>query len=122
MKNGHRRFSRIPFRVNAEITFPDSSHTVREMNNLSVGGCLLPLSMDLEPGTPCRIKIMLEGTTDEKCIRAEGKVIRSTPEGVAVQFTGIDPDSLFHLQNIIRYNSPDADMIEFELSKHPGLK
>jgi len=122
MKNEHRRFSRIPFRVNAEVTFPDASRTVQEINNLSVGGCLLPLFQHLEPGIPCRIKIMLEGTTEEMCIRVEGKVIRSTAEGLAVQFTSIDPDSLFHLQNIIRYNSPDADMVEFELSKHPGLK
>jgi len=122
MRNEHRRFSRIPFKVNAELTLPDTSHTVQEINNLSVGGCMLPLLLNLEPGIPCRIKIMLEGTTEEMSVRAEGKVIRSTPDGIAVQFTGIDPDSLFHLQNIIRYNSPDADLIEFELSKHPGLK
>lgn len=122
MKNEHRRFSRIPCKMHAVLTLPEASHAVEELSNLSVGGCLLPLSLNLEPGTPCRIKIKLEGTTGEMWIRVEGEVTRSNPEGVAVQFTRIDYDSLFHLQNIIRYNAPDADRIDHELSRHPGLK
>ena len=122
MKNEHRRFSRIPFRMNAELTLAGSFHAVEEFSNLGVGGCLLPLSLHLEPGTPCRLTIRLEGTNEEAAIAAEGEIIRSGPDGVAVRFTRIDPDSLFHLQNIIRYNVPDADLIDFELSRHPGLK
>lgn len=57
----------------------------------------------------------------EPVVDAEGKILRSCPEGVAVQFVKIDPDSLYHLQNIIRYNAPDPEVIEEEISNHPGL-
>lgn len=122
MKDENRRFSRISFKVHAELALAGASHAVQEISSLSVGGCLLPLALETEQGTPCRLTIRLEGTAEEVAVAAEGKVIRSGPDGVAVQFTRIDPDSLFHLQNIIRYNAPDADLIEFELSRHPGLK
>ncbi|HHO47413.1 MAG TPA: PilZ domain-containing protein [Desulfobacteraceae bacterium] len=122
MTTEHRRFSRIPFKAKAELLLPDASYPVEEISNLSVGGCLLPLFLEIEPGSPCGIRIMLEGTAEGMSIRAEGKVIRATEDGVALQFTRIDPDSLFHLQNIIRYNAADADRIELELSQHPGLK
>lgn len=122
MTDENRRFSRIPFKVNTILQVGDTEYRADEMSNLSVGGCLLPISVDLPPSTPCQICIFLEGTSDEIKVMVEGEIIRSTPEGVAVKFNRIDPQSLFHLHNIIRYNSPDADMIEFEISKHPGLK
>ncbi len=54
-------------------------------------------------------------------VRVEGEIIRSESNGVAVKFTQIDPDSLFHLQNIIRYNAEDTEAIDEEITKHPGL-
>ena len=55
-------------------------------------------------------------------IRIEGEIIRTTPEGLAIKFVRIDPESLFHLQNVIKYNSPDADTIESEIIKNPGIR
>lgn len=122
MTDDNRRFSRIPFRVKAQLQIDDQTYSVSELSNLSVGGCLLPLAVDLPAGTACLLKIMLEGTTEEMSVRVEGEVVRTTPEGVALRFLRIEPDSLFHLQNIILYNAPDADAIEHELARHPGLK
>lgn len=122
MSEENRRFTRIPFKMNTEIVISDQTYTTDKITNLSAGGCLLPVSVDPQPGTSCRIKITLEGTSEEMAIRIEGEVIRTTPEGLAVKFVRIDPESLFHLQNIIRYNSPDADIIENEFIKHPGIR
>lgn len=55
-------------------------------------------------------------------IRIEGEIVRTTPEGLAINFVRIDPESLFHLQNIVKYNSPDADIIESEINKNPGIR
>lgn len=122
MTDDNRRFSRIPFRVKAQLQIDDQTYSVSELSNLSVGGCLLPLAVELPAGAACLLKIMLEGTTEEMSVRVEGEVVRTTPEGVALRFLRIEPDSLFHLQNIILYNAPDADAIEHELARHPGLK
>ncbi len=121
MTDEKRRFSRVPFRVRAEMTIHNVLYSSEEINNLSVGGCLLPIKVAVETGTKCNLKILLSGTNSELSVRIEGQIIRCESEAVAVKFTQIEPDSLFHLQNIIRYNYPDTDKVEHELGKHPGL-
>lgn len=122
MSDENRRFSRIPFKVNVELNVKDTHYASREISNLSVGGCLLPIKDNLPAGEPCTINIMLEGSSDDMRVGIDGEIVRSVPEGVAIKFTRIEPESLFHLQNIIRYNAPDADTVENEISKHPGIK
>ncbi len=121
MSSERRRFSRIPFRVKAEITVDDAFYSAEDIENLSVGGCLLPITADIKPGTGCHVRILLTGTSSELIIRIDGEVSRCIPEAVAIKFTRIDPDSLFHLQNIILYNSPDPNVVEKEILDHPGL-
>lgn len=122
MADESRRFSRIPFSMHTELEVNGEKYKVEEITNLSVGGCLLPLHPDLETGTECTITITLAGTADNIAVTIEGEVVRTSPRGIAVKFVRIDPDSLFHLHNIIRYNSPDADAIESEIQKHPGIR
>ncbi len=121
MSDEKRRSTRIPLKINAELTVNDVSYSIEEISNLSVGGCQLAITKDLEPETACRVKISLSGTSDEMSIMIEGEISRCDPGAVAVKFTRIDIDSLFHLHNIIRYNSPDPDTVEKEIHEHPGL-
>ena len=121
MSDERRRFSRISFKVNAVIIANDISYSAEEITDLSVGGCMLPIKADLEPGTACRVRILLSGTSSDLSIRVDGEINRCASGTVAVKFTRTDPDSLIHLQNIIRYNSPDPDIIDKEILDHPGL-
>lgn len=122
MDDEKRRFTRIPFRVKAEMTINNRLYSAATIDNLSVGGCLLPIEADIETGTVCRLKIFLTGTNSELSVQVAGKVIRCEPGAVAIQFTAIEPDSLFHLHNIVRFNFPDTDQVEKEIKNHPGLK
>ncbi len=122
MSDESRRFTRIPFKMYTELEINDNTHSTDNITNLSVGGCLLPIDIEPQAGTSCRIKISLEGTSEEIAIRIEGEIIRTTPEGLAIKFVRIDPESLFHLQNVVKYNSPDADTIESEIIKNPGIR
>ena len=63
----------------------------------------------------------MAGTTSELSIRVKGEIMRCDAGAVAIKFTGIDPDSLFHLQNIIRYNSSNPEAVDKEIRHHPGL-
>ena len=117
-----RKFSRIPVKVNAELTAGDRSFRIGEIMNIGMGGCLLPVSADLKAGTVCHLRILLNAAQSEISVEIAGEIKRSTPGTVAVQFTRIDPDSLFHLRNLIRYNFPDADVIDREISQHPGIR
>ena len=116
-----RRFARIPFGVKAEMKANDVLYCVDGINNLSVGGCLLPITIDLKPGTTCRIRILLSGTSSELSVSVNGSIVRCEHEATGIKFTHIDPDSLFHLQNIIRYNSLDPEAVEREFQEHPSL-
>ncbi len=122
MTDEKRSFSRVPFRVKAEMTVNNVLYSSGEINNLSAGGCLLPIEVEIETGTKCNLKILLSGSNSELSVRVEGKIIRCESGSVAIKFTEIEPDSLFHLQNIVRYNYPDTDKIEEEIGNHTGLE
>ena len=121
MSDEKRRFTRIPLKLNAELTVNNVTYSIEEISNLSVGGCQLTITENLVPGTACRVKILLSGTIEETSIMIEGEIKRCKPGTVAVKFTRIDIDSLFHLHNIIRYNSPDPDKVEKEIQERPGI-
>jgi hypothetical protein len=116
-----RRFSRIKFDVPAELTFNEKTYPVNTIYNLSVGGGLFPILEIFQDGTECKVNIPLERETRSISVEVYGEIIRHTADLVTVKFTRIDPESLYHLQNIIRYNAPDSDKIEEEIKEHPGL-
>ncbi len=121
MSTEKRRFSRIGFNMAAELTVHDHVYSFSQVDNLSVGGCLFKTAEDLEAGAACRLWLPLEPTDSELGVEVFGEIARCDRETVSVRFTRIDPESLFHLQNIIRYNAVDPDRIEDEISEHPGL-
>ena len=121
MPSEKRKFSRISFRVAAEIQVEDATFTVQQIENISVGGCLFPSSRSFTVGAPCRVIISLDGTVDAPKVAVDGEIVRSDQEKIGIKFTGIEPDSLFHLHNILRYNAADPDRVEQEIDQHPGL-
>jgi PilZ domain len=121
MPEEKRRFSRIVFKVAAELKVGSTILTTKTVENLSVGGCLLPVSGTFPLGNPCRVTLHLDHTPNSLKVRVSGEIIRCDPAKIGIKFTGIDPDSLFHLHNILRYNASDPDRIEEEIENHPGL-
>jgi hypothetical protein len=117
-----RRFTRVPFKVETRLESGDRTYTVAELYNLSVGGCLLPARPELAVGDPVRVVIVLTREPASVDVEVEGEVVRQDADMTALRFDRIDPDSLFHLRNIIRYNAGDADAVEMEFEDHPGLK
>ncbi len=117
-----RRFTRVPFRVETRLETADRVYTVAELYNLSVGGCLLPVEPELLVGDAVRVMIVLTRAPSPVEVEVEGEVVRHEDGMTALKFIRIDPDSLFHLRNIIRYNAGDADEVESEFDAHPGLK
>ncbi len=121
MLENKRRFSRVSFNVPLTFKIDAVEYKIPQFYNLSVGGCLLPIAHEIPSGKPCGIIIGLGGEESGLEVYVEGEIVRATGRDIAVKFTKIDPESLYHLQNIIRYNSPDADLVEQEISEHPGL-
>ncbi len=120
MTNEKRRFSRIFFNVMAKLAVDGAVYTVDRIVNLSVGGCLLEIEENLPLGSECTFTILLARMAPG--VDVVGEIVRSGDGEVSLKFTTIEPENLFHLQNIIRYNAEDPDVIEEEISAHPGLK
>lgn len=123
MTEEKRRFSRILFDVSSSLELKECEFNFSSIANLSVGGCLVendqPVSQNLL-GQEGVFKIF----TDQKVptVEVSGEIIRIKDKEISLKFTGIDPDSLYHLQNIIRYNADGPEQVEDELDLHPGLK
>ena len=108
-----RRNSRVPFHAVVSLSFPDGgtfSHC--EARDLSLRSIFVEGVEGRGAGEPCRVELCLTGTSSRMCLTMEGTIIRRQEEGIAIRFTATDPDSFFHLQNIIYYNSEDADELE----------
>jgi hypothetical protein len=116
-----RRFTRFPFKMRAELTLGDKTHELNEIDNLSIGGCLVSLDTDIDIGTSCILRIKLGTTLREPTITMGGTVVRCESEKLAIRFTQIEPDDLIHLQRIALYNSYDSVKVENEIREHPGL-
>jgi hypothetical protein len=121
MSKEKRRFTRVPFQVEAELVVGDTTYPVDDIKNLSVGGCLVSMEANLSVGTVCKIAIKLGEPESGLSVEVDGKIVRTPPKAVAIQFTGVSIDNLHHLQNIVRYNSSDPDAIEKELHDNLGI-
>ncbi len=118
----HRReFSRVPVHLRADVTLDGGVRLEGTMENLSLKGGFLRTTGQAADGTPCDVRLHLEGTEVE--VHAQGKVVRPGPGGVAIQFMEIvGIDSLEHLRNLILFNTHDPDQVEQEFHDHLGLK
>lgn len=114
-----RRFSRIIFNVQARLTVGETVYSVERIINLSVGGCQLEIDEHFEPKRSCKFTILLQRMGPG--VDVYGEIVRTGQGEVSLKFTKIDPENLLHLQNIIRYNAEDPDLIEKEIKAHPGL-
>jgi hypothetical protein len=111
---GNRKFSRVPFHVNATIAAAGRQFQ-GEVENLSMTGMFVDTAERLDEGQAVDITIALTGTLPEITICFSGKVSRIVVNGLAFTFDKIDLDSYMHLKNIIAYNSDDAEKVMEEI-------
>ena len=115
----HRKFTRVNSHIPVDVEAGDNTAS-GEVRDISFEGLWLPTTVRLPEGTSCRVTVHLADTVK---IRAEGEVVRSEPDGIAVQFLELrDLDSYGHLRNLILYNSLDTDTIEEEFDRHLRLR
>ncbi len=120
MENSNRRrFTRLSLQKNAVLRYDKKEQKVNKIINLSVGGCLLYIDEPIDEGMVCTLVIELHHMAPN--LEVSGEVIRSNEEQTTLRFISVSPENLKHLQNVIRYNAEQPDIIEDEIKKHPGL-
>lgn len=120
MAEEKRRFSRVVFNVDARLIVDGTTYAVDRVVNLSVGGCLLGLAGEFAVDSECTFLILLPRMAPG--VEVFGRIVRVEKGEVSLQFNKIDPENLFHLHNIVRYNAEDPDVIEEEINSRKGLK
>ena len=114
MDANRRRRSRVDTHLAASFT-PTGGLSVRLLIcNISLKGLLAVPEAAVLTGAQGRVRIELsaEAVIDIAC-----RVIRSDSNGVAIDFATMDEQSFLHLRNLVRYNAPDADLIDAELGR-----
>jgi hypothetical protein len=114
----NREFTRVRTRIPVDVEA--GGETISgEIENLSLDGLWLTTTAHFSEQTPCRVTIHL---SDAIMIRADGVVVRSDHDGIAVHFLGLLSESYEHLRKLIFYNAVDSDRVEQEFNSHHGLR
>jgi hypothetical protein len=114
----HRKFTRVSPHLPVDVV-ADGTTISGEVRDISFEGLWLPTTASLAERTPCRATIHLSETIK---ISADGVVVRSEPDGFAVQFIELlDLESYGHLRNLILYNTLDTATVEEEFDRHVRL-
>jgi hypothetical protein len=112
-----RRRTRVESQKSVTMQWP-GGEAGGQVVNLSLKGCLItPAQGAALPGTeqPLALTIHLEESAPELDVAVQCRVVRADPEGVALDFSEVSPDSFQHLFRLVQYNAPDPESIEGEL-------
>ena len=117
-----RDFSRVKTHIDAEVDCGDKIVCGR-LADVSMRGVRLLCDETLPLQAECTVICFLGGTKESPiCIKANGKVIRSTEDGTSIEITEIDLDSFEHLRNLVLLNASNESQVEGEFKSHLGLK
>jgi hypothetical protein len=111
MGEDKRRRSRVCAQFDAYV-YIDGEKISVSTQNLSMKGALFCHEPRLAEGRDCTLVFNLSKDIQ---VRLKGRVVRSSEEGTAVDFESMDEQAFFHLRNMVRYSSADADKIDREL-------
>jgi hypothetical protein len=119
MTEERRRFTRLHFDQDAQLTLNDVIYQVKNLVDISIGGCKLEISGPFERGSRITLTLPLYSTTPD--LEIIGAIERSDEKFTSIRFTEITPENLTHLHNMVRLHAEDADVIDAEIQSHPGL-
>jgi hypothetical protein len=122
-----RGFVRVAF--NTEVVITAGEWSLRAKNGIDISMSGLHLTgLDRAdsgrplPGTSCKAGIHLQAAGHRVQIEADGRIIRSEPGELAVEFTEIELDGYRHLRQLILNNADDPDSAEKQFNEHRGIR
>jgi hypothetical protein len=117
-----REFTRVPFRVEAELVGDHATVVCGDVRDLSLNGLYAAGVGRLPPDSLCDVFLVLGGPASETRLKMRGRVARVDRGGLAVQFLALGLDTFYHLRNLVLYNGADHARIEDEFKAHLGLR
>jgi hypothetical protein len=116
-EDNRRRFTRISIGVELRVLDGGASIPAKGLRNISLGGAYVLTDQPQPEGTICRVKISLVGPSSLLEIEVDAEVVRAEEDGMALNFSKIDVDSLVHLRHLIKLHSLDPETVDKEFSQ-----
>lgn len=112
-----RRFTRIPFRVPAELEIEGERYPC-SLVNVSLKGALVELTQGAAPstGASCAVTIDLDPGSGAR-IRMDGDVAHQRGKLVGIRCDELDLESVQHLRRILEFNVGDESVVLRELGE-----
>ena len=89
-----RKFTRVPFDTEIEIIAGETVIVALGLRDISLGGAFILTDEFQTESTSCRMVLSLIGPASLLRIEIDAEILRSEDDGIAVEFTEIDLDSL----------------------------
>jgi hypothetical protein len=113
-----RRRTRVNFHARADVQTVGARLLDLETRDLSHKGMFVLGQVPLKADQGCTITLHLVGDEENApVLRMEGRVVRSTADGTAIDFVSMDPDTYLHLRNLVLLNAEDPDEAEKEFGQ-----
>jgi c-di-GMP-binding flagellar brake protein YcgR len=95
-----RQFERVPGKMKVIVHHgDDQTHFAFDALDISAGGIFLKTSEPLDIDTMLKLELLLDDGNAK--IMIQGKVVRNTPEGMGVEFSGLDSIEQYKLKEFI---------------------
>jgi hypothetical protein len=109
-----RRRTRVNIHARVDVQATGARLVDLESRDLSHKGVFVLGQHPLKSGQGCNVTVRLGEEEDAPVLRMEGRIIRSTAEGTAIDFVSMDPDTYLHLRNLVLLNAEDPEEAEKE--------
>ncbi|MCX7821862.1 MAG: PilZ domain-containing protein [Syntrophobacterales bacterium] len=113
-----RRFTRVIFHAKAEISTKVSISISGEVKDLSLKGAFIVSNEKLPVGQKVEISLQLPGSEPSISISVKGKVVRTTPEGMGIDFESMDIDTFYVLKEIVAHNLGSEEKAREEIIRY----
>ena len=119
-----RKHTRLSIQISAEIRMDDGTIFEGTTRNMSFGGAFVDIETvpeNVQLGTHCELRLKLGASEQPLNVPVKSKLVRTTTEGLGVEFLATTIEGYWHFKNLMVYNSPESDQLLQELETHPGL-
>ena len=120
--SSQREFTRVP--VHIWGTFKDGKRELvtAEITTLSLRGCYATTFEALPEGEVHRLTLFTEDDRKALHITVQARVVRSSEDGMGIEFTEMPLESYDHLRKMVLLNASEPDKVEKEFRDHIGIR
>jgi hypothetical protein len=101
----HRWSERVPVSLEATLARAGSAAAIGRTRDLSAEGAFLEVQtglMDLRPGTPLMVGLMLPESESPRRVRIPAVVVHRNTQGAGVMFASWDGEPALSIRNVLR--------------------